>query len=131
MAELDKNLNKRERELLAEAKATVTSKNDNDRGAIIQTIRKLKNDRLRVYYSYVGEEVNVTPTQQFGKLCVTFYGMDHLYFHHNLQNKYVQLLYKCHEDNSVRMMGANNSVFDEEKDLRILLRNHSFLFKIR
>ena len=72
MAELDKKFNARERDLLAAAKATFSTKSIIDKGAVIQTVRKLKNNRLRVYYSYVGEQVNVTPTEQFGTLSVVF-----------------------------------------------------------
>ena len=41
----------------------------------------------------------------------------------------MQLLYKCHEDNSVRMIGANNSVFDEEKDLKDIAKKSFFPFQ--
>ena len=101
--------------MVADVKATVTNKNDNDRGAVIKTVKKLKDNYFRVYYSFVGDEVNITSKEQFGRFSVTFYSTDHLYFHHLLDDKHVQLFYKCDINNSVRMIDSNNVPIDEEK----------------
>ena len=99
--------------LLKKVKEFVSDPDDLDSGAVIQAVKKCKKGCYRVYYSKVGNMVNSTPREQLGMLSIKFLSMDHLYFHHSIDDNYSEQILRCDVGCSVRMFGANESV-DEE-----------------